>query len=260
MKTVPAALPLAVVAALWTGAAFSFNLAMAPVVLAAPVFLLAVLHRPSWGLWALLLFHPVTTAYAGTVARSANFGIPFLVLGSWTLHHLWDRRGVSSLPSGMTVWFAVFLRLDPVRLVLRQVAGPRIRLGVPLPGARGRARRIREPLAQAEPGAGAVPVLPGPGTHCRVRHMAGRHLRHGRRRPRNSGKMVFHLRQPEQTRCFHGPRHRHPHRLSRRVRNPVPHPQSAAFTSPFSSSPCSAWPEGWWCRFPDLLFSMPAWG
>lgn len=70
----------------------------------------AVLHRPSAGLWILLVFMHYGVAFQDmpTLPRVVRYLLPVMILTSWALHVV-VRRAEIRLPGWLAGWFAVYL-------------------------------------------------------------------------------------------------------------------------------------------------------
>jgi glycosyltransferase involved in cell wall biosynthesis/O-antigen ligase len=80
-----------------------------PLVLLGVVGLIAVFHRPAFGLAALLLLLPLSPGFDGTLAPVVNNALPVLVLAAWITHRLHDGRPIRGFPGVLDFWFLLFI-------------------------------------------------------------------------------------------------------------------------------------------------------
>lgn len=94
---------------LWVTFAFSHKGALPVVALLGPLVLVAVLHRPRWGILLLMVSLAIAPIFEHTGAMVENYVLPGLMLAGWALNLVWMRSTVRGLPRPLAIWFGLFL-------------------------------------------------------------------------------------------------------------------------------------------------------
>ncbi|NNF07491.1 MAG: hypothetical protein HKN21_12085, partial [Candidatus Eisenbacteria bacterium] len=97
-------------ATLWLLVSLRFSPPIMASVLAAPFLLVALLHKPKWGLLFLFLFLPYISAFeVKTITLGFNLGLPFFLGALWLIDSRIHSRSVQGLPGSLFAWFMAFI-------------------------------------------------------------------------------------------------------------------------------------------------------